>query len=224
MQSNQQSTEWFVPVYEEITCQTSYPEINESNLINPANTPSDSDSEGDLIPKEEEEDTSPQYECGQCGAHSTRSLLDMYHHKKTCMESEFCVTCLTNLSIQPVTEKIIETVEELVKEADTQGKEEIKVKSIREPKESKEWFKKVMEKYLVYEGLEGKSTIESMELLKGLRERETYHRITLTMIKQYLMRERNDVKHIKAKYNKGTYYKCLKWNLEPQKIDGISPK
>lgn len=238
-----QSNNWVQPEYEEITYLhgdtplTPNIQINEealigglrgaspSVLINPTNTPSDSDSDGDLIPKEEiEEDTSPQYECGQCGAHSTRSLLDMYHHKKTCMESEFCLTCLTNLSIQPVTEKIIETIEELVKEADTQGKEEIKVKSIREPKESKEWFKKVMEKYLVYEGLEGKSTIESMELLKGLRERETYHRITSTMIKQYLMRERNDVKHIKAKYNKGTYYKCLKWNLEPQKIDGISPK
>jgi len=212
-----QSNNWVQPEYEEITY---LPQINEDAMIAPANTPSDSDSEGDLIPKEEEEDTSPQYECGQCGAHSTRSLLDMYHHKKTCMESEFCVTCLTNLSIQPVTEKIIETVEELVNEADTQGKEEIKVKSIREPKESKEWFKKVMEKYLVYEGLEGKSTIESMELLKGLRERETYHRITLTMIKQYLMRERNDVKHIKAKYNKGTYYKCIKWgdNVPPDPL------
>ena len=238
MQSNQQSNfnnggyggkppsnNWVQPVYEEITYIP-----GDTPYDNPANTPSDSDSDGDLIPKDELEELggSPRevkeiYECGQCGAHRTHSLLDLYNHKKTCMESEFCVTCLTNLSIQPVTEKIIETVEELVKEADAKGKDEISVKSIREPKESKDWFKKVMEKYLIYEGLEGQSIIECTELLKGLRQRETYHRITATMIKQYLMRERNDVKHIKAKYNKSAYYKCIKWNA-PQKIESIIPK
>jgi hypothetical protein len=185
-------------------CQEEYAlEIRDEALIKDCDYEG-SDSDGDIIPREEPEDPdAPQYTCGQCEAHSTHSILEMYHHKQECDQCLFCVHCGSNLSIQPVTDKLVETVEELIELHKAEGV--IPIKSIREPKESKDWFKRLMDKFLTYSDRE--ATIECVELLHKLRQFDTFHRITATMIKNYLMNERNDVKHIKAKYNRSSYYK-----------------
>ena len=176
-----------------------------------------SDSDGDIIPHPPTPDTtyyggnggaeSPQeqYQCGQCEAYETHSLLDLYKHKQDCGECVYCLECGTNLSIKPVTDKIIENIELLVEEYNDVGT--IPIVEVKKPKESKQWFKELMDTKFIYNNKD--SSIDCVELLKCIREIDGYHRITAGMLKTYLMFERNDIKHVKAKYNKASYYKGI---------------
>lgn len=175
--------------------------------ISESSPQSDSDSDGDIIrnPPTPEDPERECYQCVQCEAYETHSLLDLYKHKQDCGECIYCLECGTNLSIKPVTDKIIENVELLVEEYKDVGT--IPIVEVKKPKESKKWFKELMDVNFTYDNRD--SCIDCVDLLTYVRHVDGYHRITAGMLKTYLMYERSDVKHVKAKYNKSSYYKGI---------------